>query len=76
MSVQKVVSNYYTDLLDFLNSKYRKFNGDFDVYINSLNLDGKKKLLNKIASVYQRIYILKGSQQSFFKAKKGIIQLT
>lgn len=69
MSVQKVVSNYYTDLLDFLNSKYRKHNGDFEVYFNSINLDGKKKLLNKIASVYQRISILKDSQESFFRVK-------
>ena len=70
MSVQKVISNYYTDLLDFLNSKYRKFDGNFSVYLDSLNLEGKKKLLNKIASVYQRIYILKGSQESFFKVKR------
>lgn len=69
MSLQKVVSNYYVDLLDYLGSKYRKSGGNFDVYFSSLNSDGKKQLISKVASVFQRIDILRNSQSQFWKAK-------
>ena len=70
MSLQKVISNYYTDLLDYLNSNYRKHSGDFDKYINSLNSESKKQLINKMASVFSRIYVLKESQTRFYKSKR------
>lgn len=67
MSLQKVISNYYVDLLDFLGSKYRKYNGNFENYFNNMNTDNKRQLLNKIASVYQRIDILRKSQAAYWK---------
>lgn len=67
MSLQKVVSNYYVDLLDYLGSKYRKYNGNFDTYFSNLNPDGRRQLINKIASVFQRIDILRKSQTAYWK---------
>lgn len=69
MSLQKVVSNYYIDLLDYLGNKYRKHNGNFDVYFDSMSADGQKQLIEKIASVFQRIHILRSTQRRFWRTR-------
>lgn len=71
MSLQKVVSNYYVDLLDFLGSKYRKHNGKLESYIDGLDLDkdGRRQLINKMALIFQRIDMLRSSQAGFWRNK-------
>lgn len=70
MSLYKVISNYYVDLLDYLNVRYRKYNGNFDAYFQSMNGDAKKQFVNKVATVFQRIEILRTAQTGFFKSQK------
>ena len=70
MSLQKVVSNYYVDLLDYLGTKYRKYEGSFEKYFDNITPEGKKQLVNKIASVFQRVDILRNSQAQFWKSRQ------
>lgn len=70
MSLYKVISNYYVDLLDYLNVRYRKYNSNFDMYFQSMTSDHKKQFINKVATVFQRIEILRGAQKGFFKSQR------
>lgn len=66
MSLQKVVSNYYTDLLDFLSTKYRKY-GDLETYLNSIESDQRNELINKMSMVYQKLDKLQVVQEKYFQ---------
>lgn len=69
MSLQKVVSNYFNDMLDFLASKYRKNNGDLTKFFATARLQDKKEVLDKIAAVYTRLDILNTAQERFWQSK-------
>lgn len=67
-SAYKVISNYYTDLLDYISVINRKYNS-LSEFKERGTLNEKKDLIDKIASIYQRFDILKKSQQLYWKNK-------
>lgn len=69
MSLQKVVSNYYVDLLDFLNTQYRNNNGSLDTYFNKTTPELRKKFINKLGVMQQRIELLQGVQDKFWDSR-------
>lgn len=69
MTIYKVISNYYTDLLDFLNIQHKKYNNNFDTYFTNITDENKKILIDKIANVFQKLEILKKSESNFWKSK-------
>lgn len=71
MSIYKVIGNYYTDLLDFLGVKYKRYSGELDRYFADIKtLDKKKELIDKIAYVFQRVEILKQAERKVWENRK------
>lgn len=70
MSIQKVIGNYYVDLLDFLNTKERKYKS-VDTFFTNARYDEQKQFVSKLGSIYQRIQILGETQKSYWNSKRG-----
>lgn len=71
MSVFKVIGNTYTDLLDYVNIEYRKNNFSIDRLFQQMKSDEKRKLIDKIAYLYQRIDTLRMAQDKFWNSKQS-----
>ena len=70
MSIQKVIGNYYVDLLDFLNTKERKYQS-LDTFFTNARYDEQKQFVSKLGSIYQRIQVLAETQKSYWNGKRG-----
>ena len=71
MSVFKVIGNTYTDLLDHMNVEYRKYNYNLDKYFQQMKGDDKRKLIDKLSYLYQRVETLRMSQDKFWASKRA-----
>ena len=69
MSVYKVIGNTYIELLDYIHTSVIKY-GDINTYMEKMTRSEQRQLFDRIATVYQRIDILRKSQENYYKAKE------
>lgn len=70
MSVYKVISNTFMELVDYVESKYRKYGNNYDTLMNQLRDDEKRDLIIKLAFVIQKMETTSTAQWNFYKAKE------
>lgn len=68
MALYKVIGNYYSSVLDFINGPFLKNNRDFDKAYSSLD---QKELILLLADTVVRIESLKASEMGYWKSRNS-----
>lgn len=69
MSVYRAASNYFTDMLDYLNEKTNKFTS-LNNYMDQMNDTMKKEFMIKLSDTVFRMNMLFISRQAYWNSKK------
>lgn len=67
MSLYKVISNYYIDMLDYLNEGVKEY-GTIDEYFNNIKDEpSKRAFMVKVCTLFQRLDILARAENSYYQ---------